>query len=154
MRERDDLKGKCKVREKRDSDMFTSFHREKEKEKKGRACFKHARNTHTRILVITQPRSQMQVGTDGPKRVEKYPTSTTQMEREKDLITYSFVINLLPIDIFSSLSLSFFFCLFCSYVAGPPSTSLFCHFHLKSKIEYKRQKRRKPELIFSSSWGC
>jgi hypothetical protein len=128
MRERDDMKGKCKVREKRDSDMFTSFHREKEKEKKGRACFKHARNTHTRILVITQPRSQMQVGTDGPKRVEKYPTSTTQMEREKDLITYSFVINLLPIDIFSSLSLSFFFCLFCSYVAGPPSTSLFLSF--------------------------
>lgn len=93
--------------------------RERERErKKGRACFKHARNTHTRILVITQPRSQMQVGTDGPKRVESretYPTSTTQ---KKDLITYSFVINLLPIDIFSfsfSLLLFLFVFFICSW---------------------------------------
>lgn len=59
----------------------------------------------------------MQVGTDGPKRVEKYPTSTTQMEREKDLITYSFVINLLPIDIFS-LSLSLLLFLFVLFICS------------------------------------
>ena len=76
----------------------------------------------------------MQVGTDGPKRVEREREISQTLyyllddEREKDLITYSFVINLLPIDIFFPLFLYFLFFSVCFVQMAGSSTIYFLFF--------------------------
>ena len=108
----------------------------------------------------------MQVGTDGPKRVEREREISQTLyyllddEREKDLITYSFVINLLPIDIFFPLFLYFLFFSVCFVQMAGSSTiyflfffvCFFCHSHLKSKIEYIREEKREKISELISFW--